>query len=267
MTIVVNGSGSTNLAYVAVQPWDYPFTFDVSGGTHTITQANSPASHPQHVGISWINKCRPMSHSIASLAIPQSCSLYCLLTESFARSPQVANVQTKARGLVLCLISHASDSPLIRNVAHFLNHHRWAMCGPTRVDQIPPRTPIHTLTFQTRLFQVWKALLFAPFVWQLAMLCVFAFAFAFRVTGYTRSWLKCWICPHSSVHPIGPSDCIQRLAGCVSHCNAIVTVASPGVSARVVRDGYDLLRRLGRVDLARHYPHLGVVDTCGPRKP
>jgi hypothetical protein len=40
MTIVVNGSGSTNLAYVAVQPWDYPFTFDVSGGTHTVTQAN-----------------------------------------------------------------------------------------------------------------------------------------------------------------------------------------------------------------------------------
>ena len=39
----------------------------------------------------------------------------------------------------------------------------------------------------------------------------------------------------------------------------------PNVSPNVVRDGYDLLRRLGRLDLARHYPELGVTDTCGPR--
>ena len=37
-----------------------------------------------------------------------------------------------------------------------------------------------------------------------------------------------------------------------------------GVSAGVVRNGYDLLRRLGRLDLARHYPHLGVSDVCSP---
>lgn len=39
----------------------------------------------------------------------------------------------------------------------------------------------------------------------------------------------------------------------------------PGVSAIIVRDGYDLQRRLGRLDLARHYPELGITDTCaGP---
>ena len=35
-----------------------------------------------------------------------------------------------------------------------------------------------------------------------------------------------------------------------------------GVSADVVRDGYDLQRRLGRLDLARHYPELNIVDIC-----
>ena len=39
MTIVVNGSGATNLAYVGTQPWDYPMTIDISGpGKHTLTQ-------------------------------------------------------------------------------------------------------------------------------------------------------------------------------------------------------------------------------------
>ena len=35
-----------------------------------------------------------------------------------------------------------------------------------------------------------------------------------------------------------------------------------GVSAKVVANGYDALRRLGRLDLARHYPELGVTDVC-----
>jgi hypothetical protein len=45
--------------------------------------------------------------------------------------------------------------------------------------------------------------------------------------------------------------------------NLVPDVIVPGVSANVVRDGYDLLRRLGRLDLARHYPELGVTDVCG----
>ena len=39
MTIVVNGSGATNLAYVGTQPWNYPMTIDIHGsGQHTLTQ-------------------------------------------------------------------------------------------------------------------------------------------------------------------------------------------------------------------------------------
>ena len=30
----------------------------------------------------------------------------------------------------------------------------------------------------------------------------------------------------------------------------------------MVRTGYDALQRLGRLDLARHYPELGVMDVC-----
>ena len=30
----------------------------------------------------------------------------------------------------------------------------------------------------------------------------------------------------------------------------------------IIDRGYDLLRRLGRVDLQRHYPELGVTDVC-----
>ena len=33
-------------------------------------------------------------------------------------------------------------------------------------------------------------------------------------------------------------------------------------TAAIVDRGYDLLRRLGRVDLQRHYPELGVTDVC-----
>ena len=49
--------------------------------------------------------------------------------------------------------------------------------------------------------------------------------------------------------------------------SAIPDKIVPGVSANVLRDGYDLQRRLGRLDLARHYPELGIKDTCGgPKK-
>lgn len=40
MTVVINGSGTTNVAYVSVQPWDYPMSYDVSG-KHTVTQFRS----------------------------------------------------------------------------------------------------------------------------------------------------------------------------------------------------------------------------------
>ena len=34
-------------------------------------------------------------------------------------------------------------------------------------------------------------------------------------------------------------------------------------SAEAIVTGYDLLRKLGRLDLQHHYPSLGVKDTCG----
>ena len=40
MTVVINGSGTTNVAYVSVQPWDYPMSYDVTG-KHTVTQFRS----------------------------------------------------------------------------------------------------------------------------------------------------------------------------------------------------------------------------------
>ena len=43
------------------------------------------------------------------------------------------------------------------------------------------------------------------------------------------------------------------------HATEDVVPASGGDS---VTRGFDLLRRLGRVDLQIHYPELGVVDEC-----
>eukprot|EP00035_Acanthoeca_spectabilis_P000344 m.72715 g.72715 ORF g.72715 m.72715 type:complete len:920 (+) comp10147_c0_seq1:27-2786(+) len=105
MTVILNGTGTTNLAYVGAQPWDYPFTFKVSG-THTVTQIGT-------------------------------------------------------------VVTNAS--------------------GPTGGRHVTP------------------------------------------------------------------------LQGNQNVPDAVV----PGVSAEVIRGGYDLLRRLGRLDLARHYPDLGVRDVCG----
>jgi hypothetical protein len=116
MTIVVNGSGATNLAYVGTQPWDYPMTIDISGpGKHTLTQ----------YGNLWTNASGPFPLGLKPNSDPA-----------------------------------------------------WQPAGITPANLIPDQT----------------------------------------IEG--------------------------------------------GVSAEVVRNGYDALRRLGRLDLARHYPELGVTDVC-----
>ena len=116
MTIVVNGSGATNLAYVGTQPWDYPPTIDISGpGKHTLTQ----------YGNLWTNASGPFPLGLKPNSDPA-----------------------------------------------------WQPAGITPANLIPDQT----------------------------------------IEG--------------------------------------------GVSAEVVRNGYDALRRLGRLDLARHYPELGVTDVC-----
>ena len=81
------------------------------------------------------------------------------------------------------------------------------------------------------------------------------------VTQYANAWTNA-----SGPFPLGMktnTDPSIRPAG-ITPSNLVPDAIVAGISADVVRDGYDLQRRLGRLDLARHYPNLGVVDVCAP---
>ena len=75
------------------------------------------------------------------------------------------------------------------------------------------------------------------------------------LTQYGNVWTNA-----SSVYPEGLEPGVFPKGPSIK--SAIPDKIVPGVSATVLRDGYDLQRRLGRLDLARHYPELGVSDTC-----
>ena len=79
------------------------------------------------------------------------------------------------------------------------------------------------------------------------------------LTQYGNLWTNA-----SGPFPLGSkpnADPSWQPAGMIP-ANLIPDQIVEGVSAEVVRNGLDGLRRLARLDLARHYPELGVTDIC-----